>query len=764
MGEAGDAYESHADEVADRVVAGQSAEALLENGPGTSENASSTGGVSGASAVQRRTGPQISDQDTAGSAGATATVRGGSDCVVQRGDSLTKIAREVYGATRYWRNIMRANPTKVSRGGDLIITGETLHLPSITIGGNETPTSEAPTVEGPTSDPPPIDSPAAGPPPAREPTQAPPNTSEPTPEDTVECAPAVTPRGECTDFGNFMIYPDDYCGSLPPEGVTPEANEEHVRESELATILAEREATAIAERETALTEIDELLSYGAFDWAITDAEATRALNLLGGLHITQLRNAVGRIDAVRLVDNLPAAARRTPSFAKVIVALGPAHLQPVVQELLSYGLFDWAITDNDVRTIGEILDCLDDAGKETFLRALPPAFLSRYTSNLNHGTTSNELFRTLFDIIPDTSLVQLKQVMGARFNIDLDGSWFNRWRNDIEADWDAAGLRRLYEIFETLPPGHIENNPDLDVFLREGDSSDGSGWYQGGASDTVGMKYTDPTLIGPGFGSVDVPDGSGGTTNVGLHNNVNSFTAVVRHEIGHSVDANIGASSSGGYVRTAANAGAWETYGSAGGFVRAIIAAGGGMSGHGYPDEDVYEEAMHDAVDDEVDFVAALNDVDASVAAPTSSVSGPVAAVFEKALWHPKQSPWYRKPNRTPVGGRQWHQTYDGRDFTSFLASARTNNGVSGYQFRAPGEWFAEAYAVYYSDQDGTDAPGTRLRTRDSATASWFDTNVDGGHSLTAQTGGAGGGAGGGGGGGGAVEGASDGAGVPNGS
>ena len=43
--------------------------------------------------------------------------------------------------------------------------------------------------------------------------------------------------------------------------------------------------------------------------------------------------------------------------------------------------------------------------------------------------------------------------------------------------------------------------------------------------------------------------------------------------------------------------------------------------------------------------------------------------------------------------GRVYHQAYGGR-WVSYEFAARAR-GVTGYQFRAPGEWFAELYAAY---------------------------------------------------------------------
>ena len=162
------------------------------------------------------------------------------------------------------------------------------------------------------------------------------------------------------------------------------------------------------------------------------------------------------------------------------------------------------------------------------------------------------------------------------------------------------------------------------------------------------------------------------------------------------------------------------------------------MSGHGYTNEQAYREAMERTVSKSEDFTEALHHVAPSVAPPAATVTGPVAAVFDKTRWHQSANPWYSKHDRPGVGGRNWQRPYETGGYVSFVKSARVDHGVSAYQFRAPGEWFAEAYAVYYSDQDGSSRVGTRLRTRDPATADWFDANVDKGHSLQHEAGGGG--------------------------
>ena len=48
------------------------------------------------------------------------------------------------------------------------------------------------------------------------------------------------------------------------------------------------------------------------------------------------------------------------------------------------------------------------------------------------------------------------------------------------------------------------------------------------------------------------------------------------------------------------------------------------------------------------------------------------------------------------IGARVYHEAYEGRPWVSYLYAARAQ-GITGYQFRAPGEWFAELYAAYFA-------------------------------------------------------------------
>jgi hypothetical protein len=107
--------------------------------------------------------------------------------------------------------------------------------------------------------------------------------------------------------------------------------------------------------------IEGLLSYGLFDWAITDNDAIEALEILSNLPTDLQRDVLRRIDLERLRENLPVT--HMPILERILAAAGPppANVRETVsriQDLLSYGLFDWAITDNDAREAFRLLTSL----------------------------------------------------------------------------------------------------------------------------------------------------------------------------------------------------------------------------------------------------------------------------------------------------------------------------------------------------------------------------------------------------------------------
>jgi hypothetical protein len=86
-----------------------------------------------------------------------------------------------------------------------------------------------------------------------------------------------------------------------------------------------------------------------------------------------------------------------------------------------------------------------------------------------------------------------------------------------------------------------------------------------------------------------------------------------------------------------------------------------------------------------------------------------------------KSNPWFDPAGGLPLGGYVYEQSYTWAGWCRYEVAARARK-VSGYQFRHPGEWFAEAYSAYYCPGG---ALGDTLAQSDPATKTWFDKKVN---------------------------------------
>ena len=344
-------------------------------------------------------------------------------------------------------------------------------------------------------------------------------------------------------------------------------------------------------------------------------------------------------------------------------------------------------------------------------------------------------------------------MMSQRFNMTVGGTgaYNHNGATTTITQWTIPALHQSWIVLERLPPSNVENNPRLMNMLRNGHATggdDGAAYYGSLINDPnyksgeVVMGYknlaaprTDANA-GPGVYSAN---GQGaGAAAVPM----NLFNATLRHEIGHSVDRQLGIMDGWGAQDSA---GAWKKHPTYEAFIDAIISAGGGFGTktspkHGYigADIDKYRAAMIKAVKTGVSFQAALTSIKAT--AGIAPDAGCISAVFTTARWTGGGSgPWYQTANYKPQNDRSFQRAYDDADsLYSFKDSIRTSKGVTQYQWRAPGEWFAEVYQVYYAEQEtGANTPvGGILRSKDKNAAELMSTVVDRGFSPQDMRGG----------------------------
>lgn len=336
----------------------------------------------------------------------------------------------------------------------------------------------------------------------------------------------------------------------------------------------------------------------------------------------------------------------------------------------------------------------------------------------------------------ETDVPTLSRMISRRFDIDFNagtaGTAMANKHNSATTTvgpWTADGLRRCWPVMERLPPGQIAQNDSFLTMLRQVNAGNGNAYFW---QNDVVMGYQADGELTSNVGAANASIYTGAA--------VNTFNATLRHEIGHAVDNQLGVMNA---MRTRPVCGNWTKYASYTELVDAMIAAGGGIDAtsavrHGYPAADwsQYRAAMIHAVTNTVSFNTALQVVKPGAAAAPDA--GPISAVFITSRWTGGGSgPWYQDGDAKPQGGRIFQRAYDSATgLWSYDWATRQAKELTKYQWRAPGEWFAEVYQVYYSEQEtAANVPvGGRLRAKDSEAADLMSSIVDRGYSPQQMT------------------------------
>jgi hypothetical protein len=275
-------------------------------------------------------------------------------------------------------------------------------------------------------------------------------------------------------------------------------------------------------------------------------------------------------------------------------------------------------------------------------------------------------------------------------------------------DWTPTGLRHAWKVLCELPEQHVVDNPTLRQIVRKKENHGDSFYTPGDRAATISYDVT--AAVTPAQGLDEMLLGKN------VFGAGNALDQTLRHEFGHAVDSKINAS---------------ETYGA--------TPAGGGWDRHTEPAKDIVAQShgaisrlpsgKRDAIVDALEKILegkssvrdGLRHHPAFAKLSEDEKQGVLGDLVVEALDKGRcaRNPWNHS-GAIVIEGRTYIESYDGA-WNSFLHEARSRQ-VSDYQFRAPAEWFAEAYAAYYApDSRGR---GARLGDADKATKTWFDHNV----------------------------------------
>jgi hypothetical protein len=423
-------------------------------------------------------------------------------------------------------------------------------------------------------------------------------------------------------------------------------------------------------------QIKEKLSYGAFDWAITDEEATGVLTTLAGLSGAKLRAtlaALGQTYKTRLLDNLPASARATSAFTKVLCAMGPRAIEPYIEDLLSYGIFDWAITDAEVAIIFEIFKQLPVAQAVKLYDRLSENFRSRFRANMARGANLTQEMRQVLWVLVNSKAVQIseaKELFKIRFRHELKDTS----SGGKKASWTLENVRRVWQQLDVLPDADVSENQ---IWQTIDAIKGGGGFYVGGGTPHI--------EIGQGASAA-------------------KMAHTVRHEIGHGVHRAI-ASEVDAWLDGSIDFKTedWDTF---------ISDLGGFPAKYTHPTEG--EKTLDDAAKSTIKTM-----IDSFTGsgkwAPTRATPDAGQSDADKAMWAAMPEAvkngcaqstayWYDNyANFQTAGGRSyflnhWYHTPYAFGSVAKVAIAATGDNYSAMSHK---EFFANCYAEYFEDPEG---------------------------------------------------------------
>ena len=465
-------------------------------------------------------------------------------------------------------------------------------------------------------------------------------------------------------------------------------------------------------------DVRDKLSYGLFDWAITDAEAMEAFALLTSVPEADLKKVVsglGEKYITRLLDNLPDAAKTGKFYQQLTEAIGSGGLTPYATDLLSYGLFDWAVTDAEVSRVFSMFTNLPPAAQEQFLDDLHTAgrlgrlisnattahhalYIRPWISSLRRGALTNrqrKLLRTFVIESSNDAIQTLILTTETRFDVTVGRTTIP---GRTPKDWKPDLLRQAYLALTGLPDAHVAKNKEL-LRLGQFEQAARNGFLTAGVYNAGRRELAINTKAG------DIRDD-------------------LTHEVGHAVDKEMGWSTSPEPAKP--ERGGWKDYGvnhndcatemvdDSGGAIKSDLAA---------PQRaDVIDE-MSTVMGNRSSrgLEADIRGLPWFAGLPRPIRNDVLRDAALKALEIGLDQPWFKaRDGGEHLGSHVYQEGYP-NDWVRYRHEARSRM-VTKYQFRDPGEWFAEAYSYYYRpDPRGV---GAKLADKDPDTKAYFDSDV----------------------------------------
>ncbi|HSI12453.1 MAG TPA: hypothetical protein VK961_10435, partial [Chthoniobacter sp.] len=248
---------------------------------------------------------------------------------------------------------------------------------------------------------------------------------------------------------------------------------------------------------------------------------------------------------------------------------------------------------------------------------------------------------------------------------------------DEDMEKKAPDIRRFYDLMCALPETHTKDNDSIEVFTQSSSRDQEGSDYTGSTTRKLAMREGEvPRSLPYGVAAKHEIDEVEDGCEVEEGELISAFDWNTVHEVGHAVDDKLGFMASRGNSLAG-----WTVYGAN---VRPIAVAVAGK------------------FDFDVSYVASYMANASAIAIPEPK-SGCSAEDWERrrvacVKWvdsaRAGKNPWSSASAAAAlaIGGIVYHESYNDGRWASYNLAAR-KQGVTGYQFRAPGEWFSELYA-----------------------------------------------------------------------
>lgn len=357
----------------------------------------------------------------------------------------------------------------------------------------------------------------------------------------------------------------------------------------------------------------------------------------------------------------------------------------------------WLISTNskaDAERLVELAKLTNDTGGEA--KTQYDTWLSA-----NAGKPDADKLAKLQEIIKDT-----RDPAGGRFDdwladtngksdVEKSTEKTRLHADNVEDAMDQTGpnLLKLYNVMTDCPTSDTLDNDSMLVLSTSGGEQTGSSFASGiaidaGSGDVVLTKKVvmrEGDVDDSGFYGIALPfelDEIDDECKPVDADPLSHFSWNTLHEVGHAVDDKVGAMKGAGNAKAG-----WQEHGS-----NVLPIAKEAAKAVNYDYDENYIAAYLSGVSDP------------PIPAPPDPAKAEEWERKRRAVrvWvdmiRVSQKPWSSAAiAKASVlkNGRIYQESY-GNDWTSYEFSER-KKGVSGYQFRAPGEWFSELYAAYHS-------------------------------------------------------------------